>query len=56
MEKFLVLCGKVPIVREVKLGPYHEAETSDSSTLLEKVIKVVWDIFENYLTSDDVWQ
>ena len=35
---------KCKIVGEVKLGPYTEAETSDSSTLLEKVIKVnnIW--------------
>ena len=31
---------KCKIVEEVKLGPYTEAETSDSSTLLEKIIKV----------------
>ena len=31
---------KLKIVGEVKLGPYTEAETSDSSTLLESVIKV----------------
>ena len=31
---------KCKIVEEVKLGPYTEAETSDSSTLLEKVIKI----------------
>ena len=31
---------KLKIVGEVKLGPYTEAETSDSSTLLERVIKV----------------
>ena len=31
---------KFKIVGEVKLGPYTEAETSDSSTLLEKVIKI----------------
>ena len=30
---------KLKIVGEVKLGPYTEAETSDSSTLLERVIK-----------------
>ena len=32
---------KCKIVEEVKLGPYTEAETSDSSTLLERVIKVI---------------
>ena len=31
---------KSKIVEEVKLGSYTEAETSDSSTLLERVIKV----------------
>ena len=31
---------KFKIVGEVKLGPYTEAETSDLSTLLEKIIKV----------------
>ena len=31
---------KCKIVGEVKLGPYTEAETSDSSTLLEKVMNV----------------
>ena len=31
---------KFKIVGEVNLGPYTEAETSDSFTLLEKVIKV----------------
>ena len=31
---------KFKIVGEVRLGPYTEAETSDSSTLLERVIKV----------------
>ena len=31
---------KWKIVGEVKFGPYTEVETSDSSTLLEKVIKV----------------
>ena len=31
---------KCKIVEEVKLGTYTEAETSDSSILLEKVIKV----------------
>ena len=30
---------KLKIVGEVKLGPYTEAETSDLSTLLERVIK-----------------
>ena len=35
---------KLKIVEEVKLGPNTEAETSDSSTLLERVIKVsnIW--------------
>ena len=36
-SEFLI---KLKIVGEVKLGPYTEAETSDSSTLLERVIKV----------------
>ena len=31
---------KFKIVGEVKLGPFIEAETSDSSTLLERVFKV----------------
>ena len=31
---------KLEVVGEVKLGHYTEAETSDSSTLLESVIKV----------------
>ena len=31
---------KCKIVEEVKIGPYTEAEISESSTLLEKVIKV----------------
>ena len=31
---------KFKIVGEVKLEPYTEAETSDSSTLLERAIKV----------------
>ena len=31
---------KCKIVEEVKLGPYTEAETSNSSTLLERAIKV----------------
>ena len=30
---------KFKIVGEVKLGPFIEAETSDSSTLLERIIK-----------------
>ena len=35
-----VFLMKCKIVGEVKLGPYTEAETSDLSTLLDKVIKV----------------
>ena len=35
-----VFLMKCKIVEEVKLGTYTEAETSDSSILLEKVIKV----------------
>ena len=31
---------KFKIVGEVQLGPYTEPETSDSSTFIEKVIKV----------------
>ena len=31
---------KFKIAGEIKLGPYTEVETSDSSTLLERVIKV----------------
>ena len=52
MKKFLLLRGegfrsensdflmKLKIVGELKLGLYTEAKTSDSSTLLERVIKV----------------
>ena len=40
MSENSVFLMKFKTVGEVKLGPYTEAETSDSSTLLERVIKV----------------